>query len=247
MLPRRVRQLRSDPSDFSGARGLPETSGGPCRSSLRSRVSTYAERETEGKTVRNYPLALVATLATMGRSQGSANRDFYEILRQPKGRANMASPMTGEDPKALPRFRVFRFESLEQRTSREDRDCVGFLFGAARGRKTPRRCEKESDEGRFYFRPSGFPFLSTACFPLVSTGRGTRGWVFFLTFRFPFTVLLAAVLVLSSCDSAKGKKDPRNFGPRKKGKCTGSDPCLTCTTCSSCKYCRDSKKCGVCR
>ena len=55
------------------------------------------------------------------------------------------------------------------------------------------------------------------------------------------------LVLLVGCDSAKSEKDPRNFGPRKKGKCTGADPCLVCSTCNFCKRCaKNGGTCGVC-
>ena len=245
-------------------------SGGPGRSSLRIRELPYTrQKKQDGSS--NFIVGNVLTVVATWLFSGCSRIERESRISKHSATAERPSEYgQSEDWRKVPKVLnpPSGFSFYGKRTSREDRDCVGSLFGAARGQKTPRRCEGKrtalngaaNPRGEVGLRQagqsehssgvprsvqcSGFPFLPTAFFS-QRWGNLRRG--FFLILRFPFTVGLGAVLVLSSCDSPKTGKDPRNFGPRVKGRCTGADPCLVCSTCNFCKRCaKNGGSCGVC-
>ena len=216
-----LRHMWGHPSIFLGegaySRDEAEASGGPCRPSLPVGRFPYKReklRQKSPKFIVGNVLTVVAQALSLIRSQIECES------RISKHSATAERPSEygqSEDWRKVPKVLdpPSGFSFYGKRTSREDRDYVGFLFGAARGRKTPRRYRRKTDciersgqpRGKVGLRQagrsehssgvprsvqcSGFPFLPTAFFS-QRWGNLRRG--FFLTLRFPFTVGLAVLL-----------------------------------------------------
>ncbi len=140
----------------------------------------------------------------LGCSQLWCDRKFKRNSSVPERvRMNAASPdrlakLTGV-PQSPRFFRLIKLKLIAN-PFRQLR-VGGRNRGARRDRPETYRPEKENGEGRFYFWPSGFPFLSTA-FPSVVLWRGIRGW-FSLTLVF----LLVMVSQYSTCTGTGESKE----------------------------------------